>query len=794
MTATEIRPDTGPREGTATAAPAETATGDGDLAQPGVPVRLAVALALPTAAAGVMVGGVFRGVSPRPYAIVAGVAGVALATLVSRIRRPVAANALAVGGILVIGALMLVPVDPGLIGRIGDITRRAASDGDVLQPPVPFTAGWHVIVGWLMAIVGFAAGWVGLSLRRPSLGVLVPLPFAAIAGISVPEAQQIPSGVATLVLFAIGLALLSGEQTGDDAEARPPLAYELIKAVKAIPVVGVICVLLVFAAQSDLLFPDTIIDPAREPQRPRTVPITEVEDRALFEVAGGFSGPFRMGVLDVYEPSDGTWRLPPFAENRLARVPPDGVVNPDLTRGVQARFTIRGLGGAVLPGLPGTVGIVAERIPSTVSYDARAENIRLDDGQVEPGLTYTVVAAGRPKESDLRRVVFEVPPELEPFTRLPEAPPAVRELVEAAAAGTDNPWDRFLFLRNHVLENVVASGTGQPGPIPPARVQEILGQTLEANPYEIVALQAMLARWAGIPARIGYGFDCGRSACEEVAEGTLEVRPRNGASFPEVWFPRFGWLSITGTPRKAEPTVGSDPSTQQVDPAVAAVNEIAVQLFLPLETPPPSDLTRRVATALLAVLGLVAAVAAVYATWPGIRKARIRARRRAAARRDGPRARIALAYSEFRDLATDFGFRYDTDTPLQFLERFAPDDEHTELAWLVTRCLWGDLRDRLTDEDATAAEELSRSLRRRLAATQPATLRVVAALSRLSLRHPYSPDAAAERTGGWLRARRNGHRPRAGRTTGPAPVTAGGDGHEPVGSVAVAAPGGDTHA
>ena len=78
-----------------------------------------------------------------------------------------------------------------------------------------------------------------------------------------------------------------------------------------------------------------------------------------------------------------------------------------------------------------------------------------------------------------------------------------------------------------------------------------------------------------------------------------------------------------------------------------------------------------------------------------------------------------------------------------FLERVIPDDEHAELAWLVTRSLWGDLRGHVEEDDALAAEELARSLRRRLGQAQPSTLRFVAALSRLSVRHPYAPDLDA---------------------------------------------------
>jgi hypothetical protein len=78
-----------------------------------------------------------------------------------------------------------------------------------------------------------------------------------------------------------------------------------------------------------------------------------------------------------------------------------------------------------------------------------------------------------------------------------------------------------------------------------------------------------------------------------------------------------------------------------------------------------------------------------------------------------------------------------------YLDRFIEDDEHTELAWLVTRVLWGDLQTDATLELAVAAEELSRSLRRRLSGAQPATVRFVAAVSRLSLRNPFAPDLNA---------------------------------------------------
>ena len=65
-------------------------------------------------------------------------------------------------------------------------------------------------------------------------------------------------------------------------------------------------------------------------------------------------------------------------------------------------------------------------------------------------------------------------------------------------------------------------------------------------------------------------------------------------------------------------------------------------------------------------------------------------------------------------------------------------EEQRELAWLVTRAAWGDLRATVDGHDAAAAEELSRALRRRLSLAHPPLLRAIAALSWLSLRRPYA--------------------------------------------------------
>jgi hypothetical protein len=693
------------------------------------PIRLAVAVAFPTIAAAVMVGGVFTGVGARFYAGVAGVLGVVLALAAHRIRRPLAANVVIALGLFLIGVLMVVPSGLGNVTSVKALASAASNSGDVLRPPVPLTPGWQAIMGWLLGIVGFAAAWVAIVVRRPALSLLIPLPIAAVAGISVPKSAQVPSGIAVLALFAVGLGLLASAQAVGEDDERPPLAYEVRKAVRSLPLIAAITVALAFLSQADFLFPKPAIDPTQEPQKPKSIPLSEVEDRVLFEVESSISGPWRIGSLDVYDGED--WRLPPFSENKLQDVPKSGIVDKDLTPGVKATFTIAGLGGAVLPGLPNTVGIVAEG--PKLAYDSRNGNIRVSQSSIQAGLRYTVAAAALPAVEDLRALTQPVPPEVQRFTRIGPPPPAVADLIDQAPK--TSKWDEFDYLRTYVLNNVTAAGPGIPRSITAERVQDMLAGTREGSPFEIVAAQAMLARWIGLPSRLGYGFDGG-----DQIEGRIQVRPRNGATFVEVYFPTYKWLPVIGTPKKAKPTVGGDNGQQQFDPTVVPSNDIGVQLFLPVVVPPPSNFVRQLRQVLLIGLPIVLLAVLAYVLFPALRKAVVRGRRRSAALAAGPRARIALAYAEWRDLATVFGFRHATDTPLMFLDRFPEDPEHTELAWLTTRALWGDLADELTPELAATAEELSRALRRRLAQAQPATLRAVALVSRLSLRASYAPE------------------------------------------------------
>ena len=701
-------------------------------------LRTSLVVGCAAAAAGVMAGGLFEGVQGRVYPLLGAACGVAVAAQASRRRSAFWANATLVLGIVAVGAAFVLPAGVGNFTHVGQILSEAKGASKVLRPPVQLLPGWRLVIGLIMATIGVAAGWVGIELRRPALGLLVPLPAVAYLAISVPEAQKVPSGIVAAVLFIVGLTLLSSLQHAiDGAEQAPGLAYELKRAARALPLLAVLVGVLVVLAQTHVLFPKPRYDPARQSVAPKAVPLSKVRDRPLFTVASDLTGPWRIGILDVYTHDE--WRLPAFAESDLRPVPKNGVVDEALAKQppVQARFHIADLGGSVLPGVPSAIGVTATG--PRLAYDARTGNIRLAQGQIRAGLDYTVVAAGLPTEDSLRKLALDrpaMPADVQAALDIPPPPPEVQALL--AQAPTTNAWDRLDFVRRRFLENVVSAGPGSPTPVPPAKVADLVAGSKKGSPFEIVAAQAMLSRWAGVPSRIGYGYDGG----VVLPNGTREVRPKHGSSWLEVWFPGAQWLPVLGQPSKATASLQPDAPTNPAA-GVEASTDIAVHVYFPLHTKAASPFyaqVRRV-VALAVPIGLVLAL--MYVTWPAAWKAWRRWRARRRARAGGIQAEIAQAYAEFRDLCTDIGIKGWSLPPLAFLDMVVDDAEHRELAWLVTRTIWGDLRHHRTEDHAADAVELARALKKRVAQAQPLTIRLIAAVSRLSIRHRFAPELSA---------------------------------------------------
>jgi hypothetical protein len=316
------------------------------------------------------------------------------------------------------------------------------------------------------------------------------------------------------------------------------------------------------------------------------------------------------------------------------------------------------------------------------------------------------------------------------YRDIPKAPPAVRALLDEAPA---DPWHRLDYLLKKLTAVEVAVGAGTPKDITPHKVETILVGNHEGSPFELVAAQAMLARWAGVPSRIGFGFDGSQE------EGSVKtVRPRNASQWLEVNFAGHGWIPIITQPPKAKAEL--DNNDAKFDPNIEAGSDVAVQIYVPIKVRSYRALYQQVRDILRTLLPLMLLVVAGRLALPYGQKSLRRTRRQRWARERGPGAQVAVEYCELRDLATDLGVGDPYATPIEFLNYVVEDDEHEEFAWLVTKSLYGEMRDDTTPSDVAAARQLADSLRRRLFRAQPMQTRVLSYLTRLSLQQPYSKE------------------------------------------------------
>lgn len=700
-------------------APAPSTNGAAPLSRPG-PTALTAATS--AAAAAVLGGGLFIGFAATVWGLAAAILGAALVAVSYRSRRPGPIQWLILPAMVVIGAAAS-STGGGSASPL-QLVEEALRAGGIGQPPIPFDPGWRFLLVMLLGTATAGVAMVAVAFETPKLAVFGPVPLTFCALMLQPsDASSVRTSVA-LGLVVVSLVLSFGVDL--ESQGATSAKFQARRIGRGLAMLAVLMGALSLVTQLDFLFPPPEQDQIVPPQKPQTPP--PEEDRVIFTVDSEVAGPWRLGTLDVYDGTD--WLTPPFDRASLLPVPADGMVPGAVTRQgntVSATFTLHDLRDRTLPTLSNPTRI-EQADAAAMDVDPRTQVIRLTERLPTANQTYTVSAPAAADAATMRTAPepSSLPSE---FVEVPPAPPAVQAILDRAP--TDNAYDRLQYVRTEYYKVVVAAGPGEPVSIPPSRVVELLDGE-PASPFEITATEVLLARWAGVPARFGYGYYNGDTA----DGGVREIRPAHGATWLEAYFERVGWVPLLGTPSRAQSSLGSE----NPNPAVRPSEDLALTVYVPVQRESIYqlyDLARFwVARTLPWVLGL----ALVIWGYPlGVKAAR-RFRRERWASRHGPRERIAVAYMEFRDLGLDLNLGAAVTTPLEYLEIVEADDDHVELAWLVTRAIWGDLSRDCRDEDAVVAEELSRSLRARLRGAQPMFNRVLAAVARTSLRAPTSRE------------------------------------------------------
>ena len=689
-------------------------------------VRTTLAAALATAAAAWMVAGMFSGfLLPRGMALV-GVTIGALLVMVSYRGRQRILQYLVAPAAMLVGALAVLPDARGGTSSLPALVIEAVRSGGLLQAPVPFDPGWRFILIVLFAIVAAGAASLAISNNRPKLAVLLPLPITVLAGLVQPADVVVASAAVSVGLTLAGMSLANGAELSREAAvgARFETRRLLRSAVMAVAMV----VALVVLSKADILFPQPDRNRVVPPTRP-TVPPPQ-PDSELFTASLPYLTPLRLGVIDVYSyPKDNAWLLPPFDAKRLKPVVsgnlPDAKTPPG--KPISVTFKMGNESGHSLPDVGGTYQV--KGLNGSALYDPRTETVRLAN-RVTPGLKYTVLAASVPTGKQLAEAPAPPLDKVRDFADVPPPPDQVQQLL--IKAPNTNLWDRLQFMRAAFYSKVVAAGGGKPVDVSPQRVVEMLNGK-EASPYEITAGETLLARWAGVPARMGYGYYGG----DQKSDGTFSIHPRNGSTWLEVYFTGYDWVPIVGVPQSAKASTSqSDKQNTQIRPA----EDLSLVVYVAMRADVYQALYEVLRYWLAILVPVALLILALVVVSPGLAKRLRSIRRRSWGLNGTPRQRIAVAYCEFRDLASDLTVGDGSATPLMFLDSFEADTEHQELAWLVTRALWGDLRRDLRTEDAEEGELLAASVSTRMAEGQPGFYRFLAFVSRTSLRAPYSAE------------------------------------------------------
>ena len=322
--------------------------------------------------------------------------------------------------------------------------------------------------------------------------------------------------------------------------------------------------------------------------------------------------------------------------------------------------------------------------------------------------------------------------------QLGEVPAGVEAVTRQAVGDAAPSFATALKLESWLRANyTVASGDALPTGSGTAQLLDFLDRSKRGTSEQFAAAYVLMARTAGIPARLVVGFrqpDAGPS-------GEYVVRNADAFAWPEVAVAGMGWVPLDPTGGARENPRNTPPTTQATDAARQQTDQGSVNV--PQQAPPapgPPAASPRTSDGSSVVPWSVAAVLlGLLLLWlVGVPVAKeIRRLRR---RRAPGAARVVGAWLDTRDRLRDSGVRTtpgmtvrDVAEPSRAVLNGA-SGELEKLARCVDEAVWSGARDvdpRLVDDAWSAATTIRRAL-----AHRPVLQRIGAAVGVRGLRSP----------------------------------------------------------
>ncbi|WP_426514602.1 DUF3488 and transglutaminase-like domain-containing protein [Dactylosporangium sp. McL0621] len=497
---------------------------------------------------------------------VAAAGSVLISVAVRRLPAFTAAPASVLGLAVMVYVTVRVTAAAGQIpGAVPDVAREALGNSiprllTALIPiePQPDTVLLPVIATWL---AGLAAAEAGVRYRRVLLSYSAPTALFGGALYLVGPDTTAARATTWIPMAYAALAIL-----GLIASARPDLGGDTLTGAQRRTLglrvgAGAAAGLAVIVLLSQLLGPavaeqgnDSPVDPRNYVTPPQLDALDENplvrlsgwnlnKDQHLFDAVvtrgpGAEQEPIiRLAVLNDY---DGvTWRIGSVYRNAgrvLGRSDGDG---PEVTQAI----TIDELDGRLLPGIA-----TPERVEGVrVAYDAETGTVALADS-LRKGLTYTVTSRQRPRPDDQALLVAEVPTpeEAARFVALPgKVPDSIAQLSSHLGEGVSNPYQRAFAIQQWLEEHYKLVADAPSGHSYPNVEHFLFGNKQlggqKGTSEQFTAAFAVLARLAGLPTRVGVGF--------QTHEGRKEIHGADAIAWPEVEFKGFGWVAFDPLPK-----------------------------------------------------------------------------------------------------------------------------------------------------------------------------------------------------------------------------------------------------
>jgi transglutaminase-like putative cysteine protease len=150
----------------------------------------------------------------------------------------------------------------------------------------------------------------------------------------------------------------------------------------------------------------------------------------------------------------------------------------------------------------------------------------------------------------LRAAPDDYPPALSPYLDLPESvSQRTRDLAARITADARTPYDRAIAIQNYLRSAYPYTLEIDPPPEDVDVVDYFLFDLQEGYCDYYASAMVVMARSLGIPARLAVGYAPGDY---DARQDRLIVREKDAHSWPELYFPGYGWIPFEPTPARPQ--------------------------------------------------------------------------------------------------------------------------------------------------------------------------------------------------------------------------------------------------